>query len=55
MKKIVFIAICTLGILSISSCRSSSISCGLADNKQTKQTKQNFQQTTQVIILATVK
>lgn len=50
MKKIVFIAICTLGILSISSCRSSSISCGLADNKQTKQTKQNFQQTNQIIL-----
>ena len=52
MKKVVFIAICTLGIFSITSCRSTSASCGLADNTQTKQ---NFQQTTQVIILATVK
>ncbi|MDG2073604.1 MAG: hypothetical protein P8J28_03350 [Polaribacter sp.] len=55
MKKVIFIEICTLGIFSITSCRSTSASCGLADNTQTKQTKQNFQQTTQVIILATVK
>ena len=54
MKKVVFIAICTFGILSITSCRSTSASCGLADNSKTKQTKQNFQQTTQVA-LATVK
>ena len=45
MKKVVFIAICTLGILSISSCRSSANSCGLANNTQTKQTQQNFQHT----------
>ena len=54
MKKVVFIAICTLGILSITSCRSTSASCGLADNTKTKQTQQNFQQTTYVAI-ATVK
>ncbi len=54
MKKVVFIAICTLGIFSITSCRSTSASCGLAENTPTKQTKQNFQQTTQVT-LATVK
>lgn len=46
MKKVVFIAICTVGILSITSCRSTSVSCGLADNTSTKQTQQNFQQTT---------
>lgn len=54
MKKVVFIAICTLGILSITSCRSTSSSCGLANNTQTKQTQQNFQQTT-VAVKATVK
>jgi len=45
MKKVVFIAICTLGIMSFTSCRSTSTSCGLADNTQTNQTQQNFQQT----------
>jgi hypothetical protein len=54
MKKVVFIAICTIGILSISSCRSTSSSCGLADNTKAKQTQQNFQQTT-VVAKATVK
>lgn len=42
MRKIVFIAICTVGILGFSSCRSTSKSCGLAKN--TKQTQQNYQQ-----------
>ncbi len=41
MKKIVFIAICILGVLSLSSCRSSSKSCGLAET--TIQTQQNIQ------------
>lgn len=39
MKRFVFIAICVLGLMSLSSCRSTSDSCGLADNS-TKQTKQ---------------
>ena len=54
MKRIVFIAICTFGILSVTSCRSTSSSCGLAKNTNTKQTQQNFQQTT-VTVRATVK
>jgi hypothetical protein len=48
MKKIVCIAICTVGILSSTSCRSTSASCGLAENTSTKQSQQNFQQTTSV-------
>jgi hypothetical protein len=32
MKKTVFIAICVLGIVCFSSCRSTSSSCGLANN-----------------------
>ena len=32
MKRIVFIAICVLGLLSFSSCRSTSDPCGLAEN-----------------------
>jgi hypothetical protein len=31
MKKVLFIAVCILGILCFSSCRSTSRSCGLAD------------------------
>ncbi|WP_298777788.1 hypothetical protein [uncultured Polaribacter sp.] len=31
MKKAVFIAVCILGIICFSSCRSTSQSCGLAD------------------------
>mgnify|MGYP000265109763 CR=1 FL=1 len=38
MKKVVFIAVCILGIICFSSCRSTSSSCGLADNV-TNQTK----------------
>ena len=38
MKKVVFIAICILGIICFSSCRSTSKSCGLADNSTTIQT-----------------
>jgi len=37
MKKVVFIAICILGIVSISSCRSTSRNCGLAENNPTDQ------------------
>lgn len=40
MKRFVFIAICVLGLMSLSSCRSTSDPCGLADNTTTKQTKQ---------------
>lgn len=39
MKRIVFIAICVLGLVSFSSCRSTSDPCGLADNS-TNQTEQ---------------
>nr|WP_298994933.1 hypothetical protein [uncultured Polaribacter sp.] len=38
LKKFVFIAICILGIVCFSSCRSTSSSCGLADYQQTTQT-----------------
>jgi len=37
MKKVVFIIICVLGIFCLSSCRSTSSPCGLAD-ATTKQT-----------------
>ncbi len=42
MKRIVFIAICVLGLICFSSCRSTSESCGLAENitKQTNQLQQ---------------
>ena len=42
MKKIVFIVICILGLLSFSACRSTSESCGLAENStiQTNQLQQ---------------
>ncbi len=53
MKKVVFIAICTLGVLNITSCRSTSSSCGLAKNTNTKQTQQNFQPTYAVTIVTT--
>ncbi|WP_157812169.1 hypothetical protein [Polaribacter sp. ALD11] len=38
MKKVVFIAICILGIICSSSCRSTSNACGLADVSTTNQT-----------------
>lgn len=38
MKKVVFIAICTLGIICFSSCRSTVKPCGLADASITSQT-----------------
>ncbi|MEN8857442.1 MAG: hypothetical protein ABF260_05195 [Flavobacteriaceae bacterium] len=48
MKRFVFIAICVLGLLSFSSCRSTSNPCGLAENS-TKPTKQ-LQQLTVLVI-----
>lgn len=52
MKKLVFIAICTVGMFAFSSCGSSK-PCGLAS--KTKQTKQvNYQQNV-VVADATVK
>ncbi|MDG1246615.1 MAG: hypothetical protein P8P28_03020 [Polaribacter sp.] len=36
MKKTISIVICIIGILSISSCRSTASSCGLADNTLTE-------------------
>jgi hypothetical protein len=51
MKKTVWIAICIVGILSSTSCRSTSSSCGLAKNSNT--TQQNVQQTT-IVAKATV-
>ena len=45
MKKLVFIVICIVGLVSFSSCRSTSKSCGLAKNtKKVKQIEQNQQQ-----------
>ncbi|WP_158841655.1 hypothetical protein [Polaribacter sp. L3A8] len=38
MKKVVFIAVCILGSICFSSCRSTSKHCGLADNTTTIQT-----------------
>ena len=38
MKKVVFIVICVLGITCLSSCRSTSKSCGLAEATTTTQT-----------------
>ncbi len=40
MKKVVFIAVCILGIVCLSSCRSTSQSCGLADNTTIQTTLQ---------------
>jgi hypothetical protein len=40
MKKAVFIVVCILGIICFSSCRSTSSSCGLADNATTQTTLQ---------------
>jgi len=37
MNKIVLIAICVIGIVCFSSCRSTSSPCGLADNLQNNQ------------------
>jgi hypothetical protein len=37
MKKVVFIAVCILGIMCFSSCRSTSSPCGLAENTTTNQ------------------
>ena len=40
MKKAIFIVVCILGIICFSSCRSTSESCGLADNTATQATLQ---------------
>jgi hypothetical protein len=40
MKKAVFIVVCILGISCFSSCRSTSSSCGLADNATNQTTLQ---------------
>lgn len=40
MKKAVFIVVCILGIICFSSCRSTSSSCGLADNTTIQTTLQ---------------
>jgi hypothetical protein len=37
MKRAVFIVVCVLGIISFASCRSTSSSCGLADNLEVEQ------------------
>ena len=39
MKKAVFIVVCVLGIVCLSSCRSTGSSCGLADNNQIDQSQ----------------
>ena len=38
MKKVIFIAVCILGIMCFSSCRSTSASCGLVDHTTKIQT-----------------
>ncbi len=38
MKKVIFIAVCIIGVMCFSSCRSTSTSCGLADNTTKIQT-----------------
>ncbi|WP_408037482.1 hypothetical protein [Tenacibaculum amylolyticum] len=43
MKRVVFIAICTVGFLGLTSCGSTA-PCGLSQNTNTKQTQQNYQQ-----------
>lgn len=52
MKKVVSIAICTLGIIILSSCRSTANRCGLAENQH--QIQQNIQQDAVIVIKATV-
>ncbi|WP_189663274.1 MULTISPECIES: hypothetical protein [unclassified Polaribacter] len=42
MKKSVFIIVCVLGIICFSSCRSTSQSCGLADNTSNHATLQQI-------------
>ena len=53
MKKIVLIAICICGLLSFSSCRSTSDPCGLA--KSESKTTQNVQLTKQFFAHASLK
>ncbi|MGY0407923.1 MAG: hypothetical protein ACWIPJ_06165 [Polaribacter sp.] len=40
MKKVIFVTICVIGICCLSSCRSTSRPCGLADNTTTQTTLQ---------------
>jgi hypothetical protein len=47
MKKVIIIAICVLGSISFSSCRSTSSTCGLADNATINITKLQQINTTQ--------
>lgn len=49
MKRIVYIAICVIGLISLSSCRSASKRCGLAETS-TIQTDQTQQQANFVIV-----
>jgi len=49
MKRIVYIAICVIGLISLSSCRSASKRCGLAE-KSTIQTNQTQQPASLVIV-----
>lgn len=42
MKKIICIAVCILGLISLSSCRSTSSSCGLASNSEITNNSQQF-------------
>ena len=48
MKKVVFIVICIIGLISFSSCRSTSQSCGLADNSTTPTTLKQSNDTVSV-------
>ena len=49
MKRIVYIAICVIGLISLSSCRSASKRCGLVE-KSTIQTDQTQQPASFVIV-----
>ncbi len=53
MKKVVFITICVVSFLGLTSCGSTS-PCGLSQNSKTKQVKQNYQQET-VVAEATIR
>ena len=43
MKRFVFIAICIIGLLSFTSCRSTSNPCGLADNSTNQTNNVQFE------------
>lgn len=53
MKRLVFIVICIVGLVSFSSCRSTSKSCGLAKNTKQKQIQQTHQLKNATTIVAT--